>query len=143
MNSNPKIVVFQLKELIYTIIFVILAILLILLLVFMFLHDKDTEETDASYNPGTYASSLTIGSIPVEVSVKVDSERIVDVTLSPIGDSVETIFPLLESSIDTMKKQIISTQSLDNVYLTSDSQYTYTVLMDAIRTALDKAVISD
>lgn len=42
MNSNPKILVFQLKELIYTIIFVILAVLLIILLVRMFSKEADT-----------------------------------------------------------------------------------------------------
>ena len=143
MSSNPKIVVFQLKELIYTIIFVILGILLILLLIFMFLRDDSSEETNTSYVPGTYSSSLTVGSIPVEVSVKVDSERIVDVNLSPAVDSVETMFPLLESSVDSIKEQIISSQSLDNIQVSSDSQYTYAVLMNAIKTALEKARVSD
>ena len=143
MNSNPKIVVFQLKELIYTIIFVILGILLILLLIFMFLRDDSSEETNTSYVPGTYSSSLTIGSIPVEVCVKVDSERIVDVNLSPALDSVETMFPLLESSLDSIKEQIISSQSLDNLQISSDNQYTYAVLVEAIKTALEKAQVAD
>ncbi len=143
MNSNPKIVVFQLKELIYTIIFVILGILLILLLVFMFLHNSEDEETNASYVPGTYSSSLTVGSMPMEVSVKVDSERIVDVSLSPVGDTIETVYPQLKVSIDSIRTQIIDTQNPDDVYMTSDSQYTYAVLMDAIKTALDKAKASD
>lgn len=143
MSSNPKIVVFQLKELIYTIIFVILGILLILLLIFMFLRDDSSEETNTSYVPGTYSSSLTIGSIPVEVCVKVDSERIVDVNLSPALDSVETMFPLLESSLDSIKEQIISSQSLDNLKISSDNQYTYAVLVEAIKTALEKAQVAD
>ncbi len=143
MSSNPKIVVFQLKELIYTIIFVILGILLILLLIFMFLRDDSSEETNTSYVPGTYSSSLTIGSIPVEVCVKVDSERIVDVNLSPALDSVETMFPLLESSLDSIKEQIISSQSLDNLQISSDNQYTYAVLVEAIKTALEKAQVAD
>ncbi len=40
MQSTPKIMVLQLKEVIYTVIFVILGILLVLLLIFMFLPDK-------------------------------------------------------------------------------------------------------
>lgn len=143
MSSNPKIVVFQLKELIYTVIFVILGILLILLLAFMFLHDSADEDTDASYVPGTYSSSLTIGSMPMEVSVKVDSERIVDVSLYPAGDTVETMYPLLKSSADSIRTQIIESQNLDDIYMTADSQYTYAVLMDAIKTALNKAKVSD
>ncbi len=79
MSDNPKIMVFQLKELIYTLIFIVLGILLIFLLVYMFLHNDDEEAADTSYTPGTYSSAMTIGSIPVEVSVKVDSDRIIDI----------------------------------------------------------------
>lgn len=139
MSDNPKIMVFRLKELIYTLIFVILGIILIFLLVYMFLHNDDSDTADTSYTPGTYTSAMTIGSIPVEVSVKVDSDRIIDIELTPIEDTVETVYPMLQSSLDNIKDQIISSQSLENIYLTSDSTYTYTVLMDAISTALDKA----
>lgn len=142
MSSNPKIVVFQLKEMIYTIIFVILGILLILLLVFMFLNSGDEKASESTYVPGTYTSSLTIGSIPAEVSVKVDSNRITDVTLVPVGDAVETMYPLLKTSINEIKGQIISSQSLENIYLTSDSTYTYTVLMNAIQSAVNKALVT-
>ncbi|MFG6327276.1 MAG: hypothetical protein K1W00_10535 [Lachnospiraceae bacterium] len=139
MSDNPKIMVFQLKELIYTLIFIVLGILLIFLLVYMFLHNDDEEAADTSYTPGTYSSAMTIGSIPVEVSVKVDSDRIIDIELMPVEDTVETMYPLLQSSLNNIKDQIISSQSLENIYLTSDSIYTYNVLMDAISTALSKA----
>lgn len=139
MSDNPKIMVFQLKELIYTLIFIVLGILLIFLLVYMFLHNDDDEAADTSYTPGTYSSAMTIGSIPVEVSVKVDSDRIIDIELMPVEDTVETMYPLLQSSLNNIKDQIISSQSLENIYLTSDSIYTYNVLMDAISTALSKA----
>lgn len=139
MSDNPKIMVFQLKELIYTLIFIVLGILLIFLLVYMFLHDDENETADTSYTPGTYSSAMTIGSIPVEVSVKVDAERIIDIELTPVEDTVETVYPLLQSSLNNIKDQIISSQSLENIYLTSDSIYTYNVLMDAISTALNKA----
>lgn len=43
MSNNPRIVVFKLKELIYTGIFVVLGILLIILLVYMFKSEKKDE----------------------------------------------------------------------------------------------------
>ena len=43
MSNNPRIVVFKLKELIYTGIFVVLGILLIILLVYMFKSGKKDE----------------------------------------------------------------------------------------------------
>jgi uncharacterized protein with FMN-binding domain len=139
MSDNPKIMVIRLKELIYTIIFVILGILLIFLLIYMFLRNDDTDTDEASYTPGTYTSVMTIGSMPVEMSVKVDSDRILDIEIIPVKDSVAAVYPLLTSSLDNIKDQIISSQSLENIYLTSDSMYTYNVLMNAISTALDKA----
>ncbi|MDE6208614.1 MAG: hypothetical protein K2M73_02940 [Lachnospiraceae bacterium] len=55
MNSNPKILVFQLKELIYTVIFVILAVLLIILLVRMF----STEEgSSVNAIPTSYENTI-------------------------------------------------------------------------------------
>ena len=43
MQSTPKIMVLQLKEVLYTAIFIIVAIVLIFLLIFMFLPDKNKD----------------------------------------------------------------------------------------------------
>ena len=63
MNSKTKIIVLHMKEIIYTAIFIGLAILLICLLFIMF-HPKksETPARSASYIPGIYTSSLTLGS---------------------------------------------------------------------------------
>ncbi len=143
MNSNPKIVVFQLKELIYTVIFVILGILLILLLIFMFLPKDSDKETNAVYTPGTYTSSLTIGSVPMEIAVTVDANHINGIKLVTVGDSVTTMFPLMETSVADIEQQIVASQSLNNIYYAADNQYTYAVLMDSIKTALEKAKAID
>lgn len=50
-DSNPKIYVMQLKELIYTAIFVILTIILIIVMVSMFAPKND--ENDASQSNAT------------------------------------------------------------------------------------------
>ena len=62
MSSKTKIVVLRMKEIIYTAIFIGLAILLICLLFVMF-HPKksETPARSASYIPGVYTSSLTLG----------------------------------------------------------------------------------
>ena len=130
--------VIQLKELIFTLIFVILGILIILFLLSLF-SDNEDSETTSSYVPGTYSTSLTIGSIPMEMSVKVDSERIVDVALTPASESVETMYPLLDSSVSSLREQLLSLQDASQIAVSADSQYTYTVLMDAVNTALAKA----
>lgn len=62
MNKNPKIMVFKLKELIYTGIFLLLGILLILLFVWMFGSEKSKEiptaaTPDTAVDAGTMKSS--------------------------------------------------------------------------------------
>ena len=49
MSGKTKIVVFRMKELIYTVLFIVLAIVLILLLVFMFGPGKDKREKPLTY----------------------------------------------------------------------------------------------
>lgn len=56
MNVGPKLMVFKLKELVYTGIFVVLAIILILLLVNIFLGSSQNEEPKNS----TYESSIDV-----------------------------------------------------------------------------------
>ena len=58
-NSNPKIYVMQLKELIYTTIFIILTIILIIILVSMFAPSDDALESSATAQPSTSANSTS------------------------------------------------------------------------------------
>lgn len=142
MQSTPKIMVFQLKEVIYTIIFVILGILLVLLLIFMFLPDKkgDQEsEESGTYNSGTYTASLILNSMPMEVSVCVDENYIKSVELVNLDESVSAMYPLLQPSLDDIESFLVANQSLENIYFDTDNEYTGTVLADAIETALGKA----
>ena len=60
MNKNPKIVVFKLKELIYTGIFILLGILLIILFVWMFRSGK-SKDTAASVIPESSISTSSLG----------------------------------------------------------------------------------
>lgn len=146
MDDKPRIMVIKLKELICTAIFVILAILLIFLLVnAVFFKDNETstptETPTASYTPGSYTSSFSIGSIPMEVCVKVDSTRIVDISVYPVCNSIQTSasYPFTLASIDKLEQNIIDSQSIDNTYQSSESPYSYSVLIDSIRTAISKA----
>ncbi len=50
-----------------------------------------------------------------------------------------TMFPLLEPSFDELANQILRNQSLDNITYSDDNKYTSMVLLNAIKTTLDKA----
>lgn len=143
MSAKTKLVVFQMKEVIYTGIFVVLGILFILLFIFMFLPENKSEPsvTDSSspYTAGVYTSSVIVSNQALEVEVVVDTDHINSVRLVNLNESVTTMYPLFEPVLDNICEQLISGQSIDSVTYPAESQYTSQVLIESIRLALDKA----
>ena len=144
MSPKTKIVVLHLKELIYTGIFALLGILFIILLIIMFLPKDKKESTSvetpaATYVPGIYTTSLVLNDNAVDVEVTVDEANINDIRIVNLDEAVTTMFPLLEPSFDDLASQIIKNQSLDNITYADDNKYTSMVLLNAIKTSLDKA----
>ena len=68
MAKSPKFMVFHLKELIYTLVFVLLGIVLIISLIFMFCNknqgEKETKTTNSQYEAGVYTSQVTLNGNP-------------------------------------------------------------------------------
>lgn len=144
MSSKTKIVVLRMKEIIYTAIFVGFGILLILLLFIMFRPKEEglAASADAArYIPGIYSASLTLGTQEVNVEVAVDSDKITSISMVPLSDAVATMYPLVQPSLDSLTKQICSTQSFENLTYSEDTRYTSQVLLKAIETAVEKAKI--
>ena len=97
MSSKTKIVVFHMKELIYTAIFVGLAILFIILMVCMFDKkgdDKKTKET-MKYQAGVYTSSILFNDNVLDVEVAVDEKKIKSISLVNLDESTATMYPLV------------------------------------------------
>ncbi len=146
MSSKTKILILKKKEILYTILFAALAVLLVVLLYFMFFRPhtspmprEEAEESSVTYIPGMYTTSITLGEQSLDVEVTVDADHINSVRLVDLTDAVTTMYPLVEPAIDNLALQIIQTQSLDTVTYSEDTQYTSTLLLDAIETALSKA----
>ena len=156
MSSKTKIIVLRMKEIIYTALFIGFAIVLIMLFLFMFRPKKDNipegtscqasesassaAPASATYVPGLYSSSIVLGSENANVEVTVDRTGIRSVSLVPLSDSVETMYPLMAPSMDSIAAQILENQSLEGLEYPSGSQYTSMALVSAVRTALSKAV---
>lgn len=143
MSSKTKIVVLRMKEIIYTAIFLGLGILLVLLLFIMFRPKKDVAASSdhVLYIPGVYTASLKLGSQEVNVEVAVDSDRITAISMVPLTDSVATMYPLVQPSLDSLTSQICEKQSLENLTYPEEMRYTSQVLIRAIDTALAKASV--
>ena len=140
--SNPKIVVVQLKEIIYTIIFAALGILLIILLVTMFLRkdsDADVDAAEQLYTPGVYSSALILNDNALNLEVVVDKNHINSIEIVNIDEATSTMYPLVVPSLDLISEQLYDGVALDKVKLSEDGQYTQTIMLDTIKVALEKA----
>jgi len=116
----------------------------------LFLPDKDNEntltlepditETDSRYIPGIYTSELVLGNQSIDVEVIVDKDNITSIRMVNLNDAITTMYPLLQPDFDSICKQVYDQQSLEHITYTADSKYTSLVLLEAIQTALNKAM---
>ncbi len=144
MGAQTKIVVIKAKEIIYTGIFLVLGILLIVLLINMFGKEKDKKaETTSKYNPGVYSSTITLGDSTLNVSVSVDEDTISGVDIENMDEAVTTMYPLLEPALNEINEQISVVESVDDITYSKDNQYTYIILNQAIKNALEQATVTE
>lgn len=142
--AKTKIVVIQLKEIIYTVIFAALGILLILMLIFMF-SGKDKEDVASEtklYKAGVWNSSIPLSDTVINLEVVLDENHINSVRIVNIDETITTMYPLVEPALDEISAQLSKDIPIDQIELRDDSKYTQTLLIEAIKAALDKAKIA-
>lgn len=144
MSAKTQIVVLHMKEVIYTLLFAGLSIILILLFFYMFLPEKNEQETteSATYTAGIYTSSVLFQNSAIDVQVMVDANKINSISLINLDESVATMYPLVEPALEELTTQILKKQSTEGISYSSDNQYTSLMLLEAINTALEKAFIT-
>ena len=144
MGTQTKIVVIKAKEIIYTGIFLVLGILLIVLLISMFGKGKSSKtETTSKYNPGVYSSTITLGENTLNVSVSVDENTVSGVSIENLDETVTTMYPLLEPALNEINNQISVVDSVDDITYSKENQYTYIILNQAIKNALEQATVTE
>ena len=144
MGTQTKIVVIKAKEIIYTGIFLVLGILLIVLLISMFGKGKSSKtETTSKYNPGIYSSTITLGENTLNVSVSVDENTVSGVSIENLDETVTTMYPLLEPALNEINNQISVVDSVDDITYSKENQYTYIILNQAIKNALEQATVTE
>lgn len=143
--AKTKIIILKSKEILSTAILLIFAILLIVLLIFVFGSKKEAAKVTTSnkiYNAGTYSAQISLNNTALNLQVTVDPDRIKAIDLINIDESVTTMFPLLAPSLENIKSQIINEQvDIENIQLSDESRYTQTLLIESLKTILDKAKI--
>lgn len=144
--SKTKILVFQMKELVYTGIFVGLGLLLIILLIVMFKPSNGKNaalETSYSesvvYTPGIYNSQMQLGDTTLNLEVVVDENQIKSVSFVNLDESVTTMYPLVKPSLEFLEEELVAGTPIDEIVVNEKSKYTQTMLIDGIKNALSKA----
>ena len=142
MSSKTKIVVLHMKEIIYTAVFVALGVILIILLAFMFIPKKEKAvDSKQQYTPGIYTSTVTLNSTNLEVEVVVDSTHINAIRISNLDETVATMYPLVQPTVEYIAEQIYENQSLEDISYNEDSPYTSQIIIHAIEDALLKGKV--
>ena len=144
MSAKTKIVVLRMKNLILTGVLIGIAILILFMIISVMVSGKkSTVETMAPslYVPGVYSSSVLLNGSSFDVQVTVDANYITAVNLVNLDETIETMYPLIPSSMNDLSTQIIDNQSIDNITFSQGNQYTSTVLLSAIKDALAKAYV--
>ncbi|MCM1499122.1 MAG: hypothetical protein NC124_11720 [Clostridium sp.] len=143
MGSQTKIVVIKAKEIIYTGIFLVLGILFIVLLINMFGKSKGNEtKTTSKYVPGVYSSTISLGESTLNVAVTVDEDTVSGVNIENLNETVTTMYPLLEPALNEINNQISVVDSVDDITYSKENQYTYIILNQAIKNALEQADVT-
>ena len=144
MSSKTKIVVQRMKELIYTAVFLGLAVVLITLFLIMFRPRQETPSSPsqtASYIPGVYTSSMTLGSQNLNVEVTVGADEIRSVSFVSLDEAVTTMYPLMQPVMEDLARQIVQNQSTEDLSYSMETRYTSQSLIGAIDRALEKAKV--
>lgn len=94
--------------------------------------------TDNTYIPGIYTTELILGSETVNVEVIVNDHAITSLSLADPDETLTTMYPLLEPTMDSLSEQICETQDLSQVTYSAETRYTSLVLLEAVKASLEK-----
>ena len=152
--SSTKLIVLKSKELIYTAILLALIVVFVIILINMFKRNDKSDGSQSGpakavsapadpgtgiyntrYTPGTYSSPLILGENTLSVIVTVDDCQQMDETIT-------TMYPLLESSLEDINTQLHYISSVDDIIPSGDSTYTTKLIIDSIKNALKEAVVN-
>lgn len=136
---GTKIVVIKFKELLKKAVLFIVGILIIGILIYIFIP-KGKEQ--ALYKPGTYCAEIILHSSPVRVDVTVNENEILDIQMTELAESQAVFYPLMKDTAKEVAEEIIEKQSLE-ITASADKEMTTKIIVDAVRSALDKGKVEN
>ena len=141
MQSDTRIFIFRLRQLLTVFIVLIILILAAVIAVTRLdLSKKDAQTSPASaYTAGVYTSSITLNHQSVDIQVVVDKDRVKSASIIHLDESVAAMYPLLTTSMDHISAQLAAGVAIEDITYSSSSRYTSQVLLGAISQAIQKA----
>ena len=107
----------------------------------MFSGSEGKTTSNSNYSPGVYSSSIMLGDTPVTVEVAVNNTSILSVRISNFDSKLNTLYPLLQSTIEDLSTQICLKQSTTNLSISENTSQTASLLLHAIDSSLKKAAV--
>ena len=95
--------------------------------------------TDNTYIPGIYTTELILGSETANVEVIVNDHAITSVSLTDPSETLTTMYPLLEPTMESLDDQLCEMQDPSQVTYSAETRYTSLVLLEAVKASLEKA----
>lgn len=148
--AKTRIIVLKLKKLLR--IAVPAAIVLVLFLIlFLLFSSSDKEEGNgeavtpsaAIYRAGVYTSVIELNDSLLNLEVVVDTDHINSVRLVNLDVATAAMYPLMKPAAADISAQLAAGTALEDITLSESSKYTQMLLLDGIRTTLEKAALKE
>ena len=132
--SNPKFLVFKLKDLRIPALILLIVVALFAMLI---VKNKTTQTfaPSSGYDDGKYIASITLSDADMDLVVEVKDNNIISVSLSGLDESTSTLYEDLMAGVDYINTYITATQSLELPQNGNTTTATM-ILMDAVKVAL-------
>ena len=135
--GSTRFVVVKAKELVKTAIFAILGVVILVGLITFFLHLGE-EENSGFYRDGTYYGEMKMGEEQAQVAVVVSEGRITAVTMGEQSEAAAVFYPLLETALEEVNREVVATQSL-TIEVSPQNVHSAQLLLNAVAEGLEQA----
>lgn len=145
--AGTRIVVLQLKKLIYTAIFVGFAIVAIIFFIVMLSSDKSgsggestsvSSQDEQEYEAGVYTKEIQIGDASINIQLSLDENNVKSVELVNLDESVETMYPLMQPTVEKISEQLAAGKSMDEIVVFEESQYTEKIIVESVSKMMEE-----
>ena len=133
--SNPKFMVFRLKDLKIPLIILLIAAALFVFLLFKNKNATQTFAPSDTYQDGKYIAGISLSDAEMDLIVEVEGSKITSVSLEGLDEKTSALYKDLAYGIDYVNTYVTATQSLELPEATNTSAATH-MLMDAVKVAL-------